>query len=87
MYIEAEFQKQLKTSAGFIDVTNAYDTIWRKGLIAELLKIRPCLKLSLLLYEMLNNSFFEVTLSDQKADNLSSTMGFHKARPWIYYMA
>ncbi|KAH1022145.1 hypothetical protein HUJ04_011582 [Dendroctonus ponderosae] len=31
-YIEAGFQRQLKSSAAFIDLSVAYDTVWREGI-------------------------------------------------------
>lgn len=34
-YIEAGFERQLKTSAIFIDLLSAYDTIWRQGFMLK----------------------------------------------------
>ena len=31
-FIEDGFQKQLKTSVTFVDLTAAYDTVWKKGI-------------------------------------------------------
>jgi hypothetical protein len=44
-HIEASFQHQLKTGAVFVDLTAAYDTVWREGLMIKFLAAVPCLKL------------------------------------------
>jgi hypothetical protein len=46
-HIEAGYQHQLKTGAVFVDLTAAYDTVWREGLMEAV----PCLKL----FNLLNN--------------------------------
>lgn len=43
--IEIEFKKKLKTSVTFIDLTVAYDTVWRYGLLNKFTKVIPCKKL------------------------------------------
>ena len=37
--IEASFDKKLKASAVFVDLSTAYDTVWHRGLILKLLRI------------------------------------------------
>ncbi|KAG5896476.1 hypothetical protein JTB14_005857 [Gonioctena quinquepunctata] len=44
-HIEAGFERGLRTSVAFIDLTAAYDTVWREGLIYKLLRVIPCLKM------------------------------------------
>jgi len=41
--IEKGYEDQIKTSVAFIDLTAAYDTVWRESLITKFLKIIPCL--------------------------------------------
>lgn len=45
-FIESGFQKKTKTAGVFIDLTAAYDTVWRKGLMLKFCKIIPCSKLN-----------------------------------------
>jgi hypothetical protein len=33
-YIESGFQKRLKTGVVFVDLTAAYDTVWKDGLVS-----------------------------------------------------
>jgi hypothetical protein len=42
--IEAGFQKKLKTSVAFIDLSAAYDTVWRHGLLYKFSKVINCSK-------------------------------------------
>lgn len=44
-HIEDGFQRQLKTGVVFIDLTAAYDTVWKKGLLFKLIKAVPCTRL------------------------------------------
>jgi hypothetical protein len=39
--IENGYQQNLKTGAGFLDLTAAYDTVWHTGLLAKLTKSMP----------------------------------------------
>jgi hypothetical protein len=66
-HIEASFQHQLKTGAVFVDLTAAYDTVWREGLMIKFLENVPCLKLFNLLNNMLTNRYFQVFLGDQSS--------------------
>jgi Reverse transcriptase (RNA-dependent DNA polymerase) len=58
-YIEAGFQHKLKTGAVFIDLTAAYDTVWREGMMLY------GAKMSKLLNNMLSNRFFQVFLGNK----------------------
>lgn len=64
-FIEASFQKKQKTSAVFIDLTAAYDTVWRHGIIYKLLQVVPCLKIGNLLNSMLSNRSFQVVMGNK----------------------
>lgn len=64
-FIENGFQKLLKTSCVLIDLTAAYDTVWRDGLIYKLLKVIPCRKICSLINNMLSYRLFTVHLGDK----------------------
>lgn len=61
-FIEASFQQMLKTAVAFVDLTAAYDTVWRDGMIYKFLKITRCRKTASLLNNMLSNRFFRTYL-------------------------
>lgn len=61
-YIEAGYQRKLKTSVAFIDLSAAYDTVWKDGLIYKLLKIIPCKATARLINTMLSSRNFRVTM-------------------------
>jgi hypothetical protein len=60
-HIEAGFQRKLKKAVVFIDLTAAYDTVWRDGLMLKFMRVFSCAKLSNLLNNMLSNRFFQVS--------------------------
>jgi hypothetical protein len=60
-HIEAGFQHQLKTGAVFVDLTAAYDTVWREGLMIKFWEAVPYLKLFNLLNNMLSNRYLRQT--------------------------
>jgi hypothetical protein len=62
-YIENGFQKNLKTSAVFLDLTAAYDTIWHTGLLAKLSKVMPSWFVSLV-EVLLRGRRFRVHMGD-----------------------
>lgn len=64
-FIESGFQKQMKTHVAFVDLTAAFDTVWREALLMKLIKIIPCLKIINLLNNILSNRFFRVFLGDE----------------------
>lgn len=63
-HIEAGFQNKLKTSVAFIDLSAAYDTVWREGLLYKFLLVIPCLNTLQLLNNMLANRTFQLLLGD-----------------------
>jgi hypothetical protein len=63
--IEAGFQRQLKTGEVFVDLSAAYDTVWRDGLTLKFMGTVLCAKISNLLNNMLSNRFFQVFLRNQ----------------------
>jgi hypothetical protein len=66
-YIESGFQKRLKTGVVFVDLTAAYDTVWKDGLIHKLYNVIPCGKMVSLLEDMLSNRQFRVFVEDKSS--------------------
>lgn len=66
-FIESGFQKQLKTAAVFVDLTAAYDTVWKKGLLYKLLKVIPCIRICNLISSILSDRLFIVHLNDKNS--------------------
>jgi hypothetical protein len=66
-YIDSGFQKRLKTGVVFVDLTAAYDTVWKDGLIHKLYNVIPCGKLVSLLEDMLSNRQFRVFVEDKSS--------------------
>lgn len=64
-HIEAGFQRQLKTGVVFIDLTAAYDTVWKKGLLYKFIKAVPCLRIVNIISNMLSDRLFKILLNDQ----------------------
>lgn len=64
-YIEAGFQKKLKNSAAFIDLSAAYDTVWREGMMYKFLSKIPCKLTSRLLNNMLKDRVFQVIMGSE----------------------
>ena len=63
-FIEGGYQKNLKTSAVFIDLTAAYDTVWRPGVTYKFLRAIPCKRTSQLISNMLSDRPFQVIMGD-----------------------
>jgi hypothetical protein len=67
-YIESDFQKRLKTGVVFVDLTAAYETVWKDGLIHKLYNVIPCGKMVSLLEDiMLSNRQFRVFVEDKSS--------------------
>jgi hypothetical protein len=66
-YIEAGFQRQLKTGVVFVDLFAAYDTVSIDGLMLKFIWTVPCAKISNLLNNKLSNHFFEVFLGKRSS--------------------
>lgn len=73
--IEAGFQRGEKTSAAFVDLSAAYDTVWLDGLMFKLKQTLRCKKLSYLLENMLKCRYFRVTLGEQTSKSYSIKNG------------
>lgn len=66
-YIEIGFQQKKKTGTAFIDLSAAYDTVWRHGLLYKLIDVIPSYKLIVLLNNMLANRIIQVFLGSNKS--------------------
>lgn len=64
-FIEAGYQHKLKTAVAFVDLTAAFDTVWRHGLLLKFAEVIPCQKLVNLMDSMLSNRRFQVFLGDK----------------------
>ncbi|UYV84687.1 hypothetical protein LAZ67_X003096 [Cordylochernes scorpioides] len=65
--IEDGFQKKIKTGAVFVDLTAAYDTVWREGLLYKLSKIINCKNIIKLINNFLTNRKITVHLNNKKS--------------------
>lgn len=64
-YKENGFEKGLKTAVVLIDLSSAYDTVWRLGLLYKLIKTIPCDSFMSLINEMLSNREFVVHVNNE----------------------
>ena len=64
-FIESGFERQLKTGVVFIDLSSAYDTVWKMGLMYKLVKAVPCLQLCDVICSILSDRYFQVLLDDK----------------------
>jgi hypothetical protein len=81
-HIVAGFQRKLKTGVVFIDLTVAYDTVWRDGLMLKFMLVVPYAKLSSLMQNMLSNRFIQVFLDDIAVYGVESIMDYLKGVFW-----
>ena len=66
-YIERGFQERKKTGVVFMDLTAAYDTVWKNGLLLKLYKTLKCSQTVKLIEEMLSNRKFRVFLGEKSS--------------------
>lgn len=66
-YIEKGYNDKLKSGATFIDLSAAYDTVWKNGLLWKLSSIIPCPRLISYIRVNLENRNFRVFLGNQKS--------------------
>jgi len=62
-HVENGFQNKIKSGAVFLDLSSAYDTDWKKGLLLKMAKIVKCKKTLELLECMLSDRKFKVFLN------------------------
>jgi hypothetical protein len=68
----------MKTNVAFIDLTAAYYTVWRYGLLYKLGSVIPCINTLTLIDNMLTNYRFQVFMGEKKAAREKSVMDYHK---------
>lgn len=66
-HIEAGFQAKKKTSVVFVDLSAAYDTVWKKGLLLKLLRTIKCLKTVNIIDKLLSNRKFRIHLGGKSS--------------------
>lgn len=66
-HIEVGFQNNFKTGLALIDLSSAYDTIWRIGFLWKFYNVIPSKKLGKLINSMLTNRIFRVFINDRSS--------------------
>ena len=64
--IEDSFEEKKKAGTVFADLTTAYNTAWRYGLICKLLKLHVDKRMVRMIIELVRNRNFTLTFSDSK---------------------
>lgn len=77
-FIEAGFQRNLKTGLALIDLSSAYDTVWRHGMLYKFISIIPSMTLYRLLNNMLCNRHFFVYLGNDVSRQRSLNDGLQQ---------
>jgi len=62
-FVENRFQEKKKSGAVFLDLSSAYDTAWKKGLLLKLARIIKCKTTLTLMERLLSDRKFEVSLN------------------------
>lgn len=65
-FIENGYQNKLKTNITLIDISAAYDIVWRHGLLLKLAKTITCKTIVELIDKMLLNQQFQVFMGNRK---------------------
>ena len=68
--IEQTFDGNLKGAAVFVDLTTAYDTVWRRGLILKLLRMLPNRHMVRFISDLISNHSAVVKTSDGQQSRL-----------------
>lgn len=66
--MESRFQRKLKASFTFIDLSAVYNTVWRDGLLNTLAKVIAHNKLFTLPDKMLTNRRFQIFLGNKESN-------------------
>lgn len=75
-FIEAGFEMQLKTSVVLVDLSTAYDTVWRLGFMVKFLKAVPSKKIGNLVNSMLSNRYYRVFVGESSSRYRKLSDGF-----------
>ena len=73
---QAGFRADRSCCGHIIDLSSAYDTVWRRGLLVKLLKVIPSRKIGDLVNTMLGNKFYRVFLGDASSRTRRLNDGF-----------
>lgn len=63
-HIENGFENRKISMAVFLDLSAAYDTVWREGLLLKFISAIPCVKLTNLIGNMISNRNFQIFSDD-----------------------
>lgn len=66
-HIEAGFEDKIKTALVLVDLSSAFDTVWRKRVLYKLAKIIRCKKTVDLITSMISNRILQVTIGGRKS--------------------
>lgn len=66
-YVENGYQSKIKSGAVFLDLSAAYDTVWKNDLLFKLSKILKCKGILRLIDQMLSNRKFKVVLNGKES--------------------
>ncbi len=66
-FIEAGFEENLKTSVVFVDLSAAYDTVWRIGFMLKCYETVPSRKIGRLVNNMLSNRYIRVVIGSESS--------------------
>ncbi|KAL3281617.1 hypothetical protein HHI36_004823 [Cryptolaemus montrouzieri] len=66
-FIGTGFQCNLKISAVFVDLSSAYDTVWKDGLVYELFEVVQCGKIVKLIENMLSDRRLRVFIGEKSS--------------------
>ena len=66
-FVEGGFQLHQKTFIVQLDLSAAYDTVWKHALLLKFIKIISCSRLYLLFSNMLSNRMFQVAFGEKKS--------------------
>lgn len=66
-HIEVGFQNRQKTGVAFLDLSAAYDTVWKDGLVHKLHKVIPNKKVVNLIENMLSDRKFRVFIGERNS--------------------
>jgi len=64
------FSAEKKAGAVFVDLTEAYDTVWHRGLTCKLLRLLPDRHIVHMIMEMVSNRSFTLTTGNGKRSRL-----------------
>ena len=79
--IDKQFQKNEKLYCCFVDFSKAFDTVWRKGLVAKLKTFGICGKMLNIIENLYLNTNGHVTVGDFISDNFEINLGVKQGDP------